>query len=233
MAGREKKSSTAHDLSGRRVITSIAPVPGDPAMRCILAAGRTLATVRDTDVEQLGLKVGMPLTRQRMEAIDNIVALNKARRHAMSLLGRRAYSSAMLTERLEGRGHSPRVAQQVVDELIEDHWVDDELFGRDLVEQALSREPAGKSKLLQKLASQMISADVAERVVDEALQEVDGRQQALDFVQAKLKCSSTASGPAVARRMAGFLARRGVDECIIEDVLQELGLLEDLNPGYD
>lgn len=231
MAGRTTQSKLFEEVPERAEITAIVPAPGDPSMRRIHvgtsgSAGRTVATVRDADLESLGFEVGQSFTTARRKALDDVIALNKARKVAMTAIGSRALTTAELRERIERRGHDPKVAERVVKQMVADHWLDDEQFARDLVDEMLSRKPAGKPLLMQKLEARRVPRAIAERVVDESLDEVDPKQAAMDFAKKQLAKSSSKTGAAAARRLYGQLARRGVDEGIIQEVLEELGLIE-------
>lgn len=222
------------DVPEGAAITDIVAVKDDPALRRIRVNGRSVATVRATDVETLGLQEGMAFTRQRRAALAEIVAINRARRIALNLLGRRAYTSAELIERITRRGYDEVIAERVTRQLAADHWIDDAQFARDLVDELLAKKPAGRPLLEQKLAARKVPDELASRAIDDALAEHDEHAAALEFARRLLGRRSSKSAAAAARSIHGKLARRGVDESIIQDVLEELDLLaNDEHGGYD
>lgn len=225
MAGPNTQQLMFDNVPDRATITEIVPAPNDPSMRRIRVAGKTVATIRDADVIALGFEAGQTFTVKRRAALAQILATNKARKMAMTAIGNRATTTGELRDRLIRRGQDATIAKRVVEQLVADHWLDDERFARDLVDEILSRKPAGRPLLLQKLEARNVPRDIAKQVVDDALDEVDPKQAALEFAKQKLSRSAQRTGPAAARRLYGLLARRGVDETIIQDVLEELGVL--------
>jgi len=148
--------------------------------------------------------------------------------------GRRAYTTAELTDRLISRGYDASVAEKVVAQLAADRWIDDDQFARDLVDEVLAKKPAGRPLLEQKLARRRVPEDIAARTIDAALSEHDDHAAALEFARQALQTGSSRSPASAARRIHGKLARRGVEPSVIHDVLAELGLLaDDEQPGYD
>ncbi len=233
MAVRMSTNRLFDELNDAAVVSALKPIANDPVMRRICVDGRTVATIRDTDVQTLGLGVGTRLDAALREAIQNVVKHGKARRTAMSLIGQRPYSVTSLIERLERRGHESTIAAAVVQQLVDDGWVVDEQFARDLVHEMLAREPAGAPKLALKLAAKKIPEDIAQRVIEEALADTNPRQEALEFARSRLERGTDRTGPAVARRIAGLLARRGVDQDTIEDVIDALGILDGDESGSE
>ena len=99
------------------VVTELRPLASDPNMRQVRVGRRCVATLRAADVESLGIVPGTAWTEQLCQRVQEAAALNRARRQAMTLLGRRQLSRGELIDRLTRKNHPPAMAQRIADEL--------------------------------------------------------------------------------------------------------------------
>ena len=214
------------DVAGP-VISEIQPLDSDPNMRRIRVGRQTMATLRAADIEALGLKVGQPWTEPLARSVLAEVAANKARRDAMQLLGRRAYSRGEVAQKLQKKGYDQATAMRIADELATDGWIDDEAYGQAIVEEAARRKPAAEELLLAKLQGRKIEPEAAKRIARAAVAGADPVDKALELSRDRLADWEPMPAEKAARRIAGMLARRGFDEQVVTDVIAKLGLRTD------
>lgn len=207
------------------VITEIAPLPSDPNMRRVKVGRRVIARLPSGAVEQLELRIGQRWTDALAKHIAEAVAITKARRDAMTLLGRRAFSRGEVVERLIRRDHSEAVANRVADELQHDHWIDDEAYATALAEEFAQRKSASHRLIVEKLVHRKISEDIAANAARRVLAEVDPIEAAVDFARKRLAQMKGLDRQRAARRISGALARRGFDEETINEALRRMGLV--------
>jgi regulatory protein len=216
------------DIPAGAMITEITPLPRDPNVRRVRvgrgASSRIVAKLRASEVERLELATGQKWTEQLAARVAQAVALEKARKDAFAALGRKGLSQYELIERLMRKGHEESIAQTVADECIADGWLDDAALERDVVQHSLDRKPAAERLLLEKLAQRGIPQDVAERIVREALGERNPVEEAAALAETKYRSMQSLPSPTAARRLAGFLHRRGFDDETVETVLNRMGL---------
>jgi regulatory protein len=148
----------------------------------------------------------------------------KARKHAFTLLRRKALSRHELIERLMRKGHGASIAEQIADEFIADGWLDEATLAREIVQQQLARKPAAERLLLQKLRSRGIEEDVAQRIAQEELRSTNTVDAAMELAEKRYKSMRSLPSLTAARRLAGALHRRGFDEETIDTVLNRMGL---------
>lgn len=208
-------------------ITDIAPVASDPRLRLIRVGARSILTLRDVDVETLDLKVGAIWTEQIARAVAELLAAEKARRDALSALGRRAMATAELRQRLISRGHASEVADAIIAEFIEDGWLDDKAFALQFAEEILARSPTSRAMLRSKLEKRGLDAGLARSAASQTISESDELEAAVKITRARLDRAGEAAGSTIVRRIAGALARRGFEESVILAALDRLGLVTD------
>ena len=109
-------------------------------------------------------------------------AVEKAKAYAMRLLGYRAYTQKEIGDKLATRGYAQRAIEQTLSTLERLNLIDDALFARQFVAQRLRSRPAGRKGLAFDLARRGVPSEVIERVLDEALSDVDVENMALDLM---------------------------------------------------
>jgi len=211
------------------VISEIAPLVSDPNMRRVRVGPgkKTVATLRAADVEALELAIGQPWTAKLAQAVQVELAANKARKAAMNMLGRRAFSKAEVIERLEKKGHAVSIAQRIADELAADRWIDDAAYGRALIDELNRKKPAGRQLLASKLQRRKIDPELADRLAREAIAGSDPLNEALELARQRLPTMRALPAATTRRRLAGLLARRGFDEEVVAAALARLRLDDD------
>lgn len=135
--------------------------------------------------------------------------VDKAKKAAFTLLGRRAYTRKEIQEKLCKRGFGTGVVDKTLATLERVRVIDDRDFAWRFVQEKLRLRPAAQPILRRDLARRGIEAPVIEDVLAEAFGEVD-----LEAVAFRLLCSRRSRYLDLDRdkarsRMYAFLARRG------------------------
>jgi len=209
------------------VITAIRPLPSDPSLRSVRIGRRVIARLRTDDVESIGLRAGEILTDELAGAIEGVLTITKARKDALRLLGRRAYSCGQLVDRLRRKGHDEATARAVVDELRAGDWLDDEEYAQAVAREIRARGPASTRLIIQKLRQRRIDADLARRVAEEAMADTDPVEEAITLAERRLRTMGNIPATTATRRIANALARRGFDMDTIRTVLDRVKIVDD------
>ena len=220
-------TSPFEDIPPGAVISGIERLPSDPNVCRVRVDGRVIARLRAIDVEALDLSAGQAWTDALARTLEATLAMNKARRTAFNVLGRRAYSRGELVERLVRKGHDRTAARLVADEMVADGWLDDAEYARAVARGVLAQKPAAHRLLVQKLLARRIDRELAEQITHEILEDVDLAGSALELARRRLRTMTGVSDATARRRLGAMLARRGFDADIV------LGVLDDLELGFD
>lgn len=212
------------NIAPATTITAIEPPRSDSTMRRVRVGPKTIATVRAADVDSMGLAVGQDWTDQLAQRVQRAVETHQARRAALSLLNRRAYSGGELIDRLARKGHSNQIAGTIAQECATAGSINDEAYGRAIAREAVATKPASQEFLARKLRERGIPDDLAQRIARETLADVDLVEAATQYARKQLHAMPTVSRTTATRRIAAALARRGFDADTISATLGRLNL---------
>ena len=156
-------------------------------------------------------------------------SVERARRAALKMLERRAYSAHELQQRLVRRGHEASASEEGVRALVRAGVVDDRALGESVVRSELARAPAGRALLEMKLVKRGIERELAAAIVQEALEARTTDEDAAEVARRHLKSLAPTLGlDAVRRRLYGKLSRRGfspeVARAAVERVTREMSI---------
>ena len=143
---------------------------------------------------------------------ERALAMNRA----LHFLGYRARSRREVRERLQRYGYGEETVEVVVGRLEELGYLDDEEFAR-----AAAREKArryGPRRVLGKLRRSGVDAELAQGVVDD---EFAQRSQLEEARSLAVRRYNRGGSDAEARRVYGFLMRRGYSAEVCAEIARE------------
>ena len=195
--------------------------------------GRFLVKLEDGDIlkvteEELlrfGLRAGMELDGEALEAVRASVRASSARAAAADMIGSRALSKKELTRRLVKKGSDESDAQAAADWLEGIGAVDDAGYAA-----ALVRHYGGKGYGPARVREELRRRGVDRELWDQALEEMPEAAEILDALIQK-KCRGELSDPREKKRVGDALMRRGFPW---SDVKAAMGrYAEMMEDGYD
>ncbi len=98
-------------------------------------------------------------------------ALSRAREAASRLLSVRARTVSEMRDRLRRKDFDAEVVEETVTWLLDRDLLDDAAFCREFLAGRLERRPRGRFGLVQELRKRGVARDLAERMVEEVLEE--------------------------------------------------------------
>ncbi|MBK7405622.1 MAG: regulatory protein RecX [Phycisphaerales bacterium] len=199
-------------LAPDATVTALRPT-GEDAARFNLKVGRVqVGPIHADDVQQLGLRVGLPIDGAVLSALGAALAREAARADAMRLLRARPRSKMDLVRRLTIKGHEREHAGAAADRLERAGLINDEALAATRAENLAETGKAAPRAAEVKLRALGLASPVATKAVREAFQGLDLVAQATEAARKRVR----ALGPAIdeatrRRRVWGYLARRGYD----------------------
>ena len=171
----------------------------------------------DADVAaERGLREGVALGLEELEEVrvagERALAMNRA----LHFLGYRARSRREVRERLRRYGYGEETIEGVVVRLEELGYLDDEEFAR-----AAAREKArryGPRRVLGELRRSGVDAELAQGVVDDEFAQRSELEEARSLAARRY---NRGGSDAEARRVYGFLMRRGYSAEVCAEVARE------------
>ncbi len=165
---------------------------------------------------QSGLREGAALSWEELDAVRVAGERPLAMTRALNLLGYRARSEGELRERLGRCGYAPETVEAVIGRLGELAYLDDEEFARQKAREKAKRY--GPRRVSADLMKSGVGRELASRAVEE---EFEGRSELEDARSAASRRYNGEGSEAEARRVYGFLARRGYSAGVCAEVAKE------------
>ncbi len=172
----------------------------------------------------LAMLIALPLRRGQYLSDTEIAELRradaeqKAYDRALEFLSYRARSRAEMERYLTDKGAEEDVVASVVDRLRAAGLLDDAAFARTWVENRETFQPSGARKLRYELRRKGIDPEVITEVVDG----VDEVGNAYRAARVRARQLASLEREAFRRKLGGFLARRGFDYDVVQEVVNRL-----------
>lgn len=146
---------------------------------------------------------------------------DRAYRTAVARLNRAGMSRARLAGKLATAGYSDASVVEALDRLERAGLLSDARYAAALAEE-FAAAGDGVELIRRKLAQREVPEAVTERALAGHTTAHDPRAVAVDLAKRRLKAMSHLPPPARARRLLGLLARKGYDDELARDVIEQL-----------
>jgi len=163
-----------------------------------------------------GLREGAAFSWEELGRVRVAGERPLAMTRALNLLGYRARSEGEMRERLGRYGYVSETVEAVIGRLGELAYLDDEEFARQRAQEKARKY--GPRRVSADLIKSGVGRDLASRAVAE---EFEGRSELADARSAAARRYNGGGSEAEARRVYGFLARRGYSAGVCADVAKE------------
>lgn len=162
-----------------------------------------LLRVTEEELARFGLRAGMELDGETLEALRSSARTSSARAAAVNLIGARALSKKELTRRLVRKGSEESDAQAAADWLEDIGAVNDAAYAASLV-----RHYGGKGYGPARVREELCRRGVDRELWDDAMEEMPDPAEILDQLIQK-RCKGDLSDPRERKRTCDALLRRG------------------------
>ncbi len=164
-----------------------------------------------------GLREGAELSTAELGEIRVAGERPLAMNRALNMLGYRARSASEIRDRLQRAGYAPETAEAVLYRLEELGYLDDAEYARNLAREKSRKY--GPRRVYTDLRKNGVDEDIIQTVLEEQFSEDSERETA--FAAASRRYNTKERSDAQARRVYGFLARRGYSAEICAEVARE------------
>lgn len=165
-------------------------------------------------VFERGLREGTMLSSEELAEARVAGERPLAMSRALNTLGYRARAEGELRERLGRAGYAPETVDAVVRRLEELGYLDDEEFARETARGKARKY--GPRRIIEELRRSGVAEEVARGAVEEEFEERSEYGLALEA--ARRRYNTGEGSDAIARRVYGFLVRRGYSAEICAEV---------------
>ncbi len=175
--------------------------------------------VRAEVLMRLGISIGRELSQADLERLKQEAELAEAKEAGFRLLAHRARTVADLRKRLKSRKFSARAIDETVRILKQQGLLDDEAYAKQFIHDCLTMRPMGARRIIQELCRRGVDEDLVRDVVNSLVDQATETRAALRAARQRLERLKKLDEDAARHKVRAFLARRGFDEDVIDDVV--------------
>lgn len=175
--------------------------------------------VRGEVIVRLGISAGRKLGEAELRQLREEAELAEAKEAGFRLLAARARTVADLRRRLESRKFSAHAIDETIRMLEQLGLLDDEAYAKQFVHDCLTMRPMGARRITLELCRRGVDEELVRDVVDSLVDQATEKRVALGVARQRLERLKKLDEDAARRKVRAFLARRGFDEDVIDDVL--------------
>ncbi len=165
-----------------------------------------------------GLSVGEEVSPALLEELMRQAQFRKARERALYLLTYRDHSRKELFDKL-CQSVDEDIALDTVEKMAELGYLNDEVYAAKLTKDCLQRRKLGERRTRFELQKKGISGELADRVLEELLEQIDPRQELRELVERKY--ARYLDDPKGVQKVTNALARLGHSYSDIRAVIEE------------
>ncbi len=216
------QSKKLYEIKVKKVITAIERQKHHPKRCSLFLDGEFVCGLDEEIILGLRLKVGQEIDEVEVNRAIFKEEVRKAKNYALTLLTYRSRSCWELRDRLKKKDYDEKVVEEVIGQLQEMKFLDDNRFARSWAESRSLNKPIGRRLLERELQRKGIDKDIIEEVSRATFDKYNEEQLALALAKKRLKSYSKADELTRRRRLYGYLGRRGFSPDVISQVLKEL-----------
>ncbi len=163
-----------------------------------------------------GLHIGVELSKEDLKTFKDTSRRDKAYNQALSQIARRQRSEWEVRDYLKRKEYDPELAQEIINRLYQNRFLDDEAFARAWVENRRLLKSTSQRRLTMELRQKRVSDDIIKRVLDD--DETDERQVLRELVARKRKQTRYQDS----QKLLAYLMRQGFGYDDVKSVMAEL-----------
>ena len=162
-------------------------------------------------IHQYHLKVGVVLTSAQVSQLVGESERYLCEREIARLLALREHTTGELRLKLKRKGFAERTIAVLIEKFAAQRLLDDARLAMNLARRALERKPSGRAFLVAVLRKKLIERSLAERTVDQVLEEIDQTAEAVRALAQKWPNLDQIQVESVRSKAYSYLSRRGFD----------------------
>ena len=149
----------------------------------------------------------------------------KAKLSAIRFLGFRSQTVVEMQQKLTRQGFDQRTVLQVVSELRNTGYLNDERFAQEFIRYQLMRKPTGRFLMTAKLKEHGVSEDVINRIISRELSADKEKELALEVAEGKkkeLRIKLAKLSSLQKQKIGQYLSSRGFSSDIVWETIERL-----------
>lgn len=171
-----------------------------------------------------GLRKGDEISEDRFSFFIEQNILYHIKQRALSFLARRFHSERELLIKLKSKSYEERLIKNVLNDLREKSFINDQVFANHFIEEKLKKKRWGKNKIKAALFSKGVSASIIDEVLKSFDSEIDQHEAALGLAQKKFEKLKLRESDdrKLKQKLISFLLSRGFDYEVSSEVVNKI-----------
>lgn len=145
-------------------VTSLEPLDEDPCLIEVKIDGAIVGTAARDELSSSEAQIGMSADDPCVLALKRSIKMRTTRSLAMGLISRCEFPKAGLAQRLIKHGVEATMAQDVVEEIARDGWIDDESYARRRLRSLREHEGRSSEECRERLTAEWVDTAIVERL---------------------------------------------------------------------
>lgn len=171
------------------------------------------------------LSTGQHLSAEEQRELVNADQVVKAKVKALDYLAHKPRTEAEVRRKLQRKDYAPTVVNDVIDQLMERGYLDDESYAFEYVQRRFSHKGYGPVRLQAELKKRGIDRTLAENAIESLFQSEDQLAAARQKAQARWPRIAREDDPRKRRdKLYRYLKRRGFTYDVIRQVIDEMDM---------
>lgn len=177
-----------------------------------------------------GLKEGLEVDKEWIDAVVQKEELLRAQNYALNLLSFRARSEKEIAERMAQKGYEPFIIDKTIAYLKEQGYINDKAFAEAFIKDKLELNGHGRNRIRWELYKKGVSRELVDELLEEVVTPDEEYEKAKMLAERKMKLWQKDSKPVQYRKLSGLLARKGYSFDLVSKVARELVYESDVLP---
>ena len=222
----ERTSPDEVDPTADSRVTAVRAAAEHPGLVELEIDGMVAGVLPKAEIDLDQIVAGLRSDDPRVIAARRAIETRTTRTLALDLLANRSHAAAELLAKLKKREIADDVAHAVIEELLEDGWLDDAAFARSRISawRAEGRSDADCRRRLSEagITDALVSSELL--AIDSIEPATSPEQNAAQEALARIRRSIKGTDPASLRRIAARMSRRGFELDTIRAALRQCEL---------
>jgi regulatory protein len=148
--------------------------------------------------------------------------IQRARNYVYFILSKRSYTKKEISDKLKRRKYDPDDIKKILKEFEDEGFLNDKRYAYGFALDKKNFNSAGKRLVKMKLVQKGVDKDIIDSAVENAYKDTDEYKMALELAERKVRLYKGKDKQTIARRLQGFLIRRGYAFDVAMKVVKKL-----------
>lgn len=165
----------------------------------------------------------MKVIQMKIQKKKTMMSENQVKKKALNLLSRRDHSKKELKYKLIKRGFSAEKIEDILQELINDGYLNDKKFAEEWIKNRINKKPRGKNLIKAELLEKGVDKKIIETKLNNLL-DPDKEKQMAEILTDKWLNKRNCKNKETKEKLYRYLKNKGFNDEIIRKIITDINL---------